>query len=94
MRLQPHTVTRFRELLNDLDPAGRAFVFGSRLDNQRRGGDIDIFLEASRHIDLKSILTLENRLSAVCDESVDLLVKNPGQPDQPIHLIARQGVPL
>jgi predicted nucleotidyltransferase len=94
MRLNPKDVATFQEMLRETDPAGRAFLFGSRVDDRRRGGDIDIYLEASRHIDIRTALALEYRLTSVCDEKVDLLVKNPGQADQPIHVIARQGIPL
>jgi predicted nucleotidyltransferase len=94
MRLNPKDLTAFRELLRATDPAGRAFLFGSRVNDARRGGDIDIYLEASQQIDLKTALALEYRMTSVCDEKVDLLIKNPGQPDQPIHVIARQGIPL
>jgi predicted nucleotidyltransferase len=94
MRLLPNAIFRFRQLLRETDPAGKIFLFGSRIDDRRRGGDIDIFMETSRHLDLKTVLSLENRLAAVCDEHVDLLIKNPGQSEQPIHFIARQGIPL
>jgi uncharacterized protein len=94
MRLSTRELRVLKEELHAVDPAGRVFLFGSRLDDARRGGDIDIYFEPARPIDLKSALALEYRLASRCGEKVDLLIKNPGQPDQPIHEIARRGMLL
>ena len=69
-------------------------LFGSRVDDSKKGGDIDLFFESSITLDLKHKLALEYRLSAECDTKVDLLVKNPGQEENAIFEIARSGAPL
>lgn len=94
MRLNHAELDAIRATLRAVDPAGRIFLYGSRADDARRGGDIDVFLDASRPIDLKTALTTQVLLSAACDTKVDLLVKSPGEEDMPIHQIARRGVPL
>ncbi len=94
MRLNHSELDAIRATLRAVDTAGRVFLYGSRADDTRRGGDIDIFLEASRPIDLKTTLTTQHLLTAACDTRVDLLVKSPGDEDMPIHQIARRGVPL
>ncbi|MBL8336309.1 MAG: nucleotidyltransferase domain-containing protein [Rhodoferax sp.] len=94
MRLNSAELDAIRALLRAVDPAGRIYLYGSRVDDARRGGDIDLFLEASRAIDLKTALTTQHLLTAACDTKVDLLVKSPGEGDLPIHQIARRGVQL
>lgn len=94
MRLNANELKAIRDTLYAVDRHGRVYLFGSRADDQRRGGDIDVFLEATKSIDLKTSLTLQYRLSLACDTKVDLLVKSPGDEDMPIHQIARQGIPL
>ena len=95
MRLSPTEHQALRTLLGELDPAGRIYLFGSRTDDARRGGDIDIYLQASRPIDLKTRLLTQYRLEAACDTRVDLTIQNPGQAPEPIHLIAQeQGILL
>ena len=95
MRLNSTELHAVRAILGALDPAGRIYLYGSRVDDERRGGDIDVFLQASRPIDLKSQLCTQYHLELACDTHVDLLVKNPEQPAQPIHQIAiEQGVLL
>ena len=94
MRLHPAELDAIRTTLGALDPLGRIYLYGSRADDARRGGDIDLFLEASRPIDLKTVLSTQYRLSSACDTKVDLLIKSPDGADMPIHQIARQGIQL
>ena len=94
MRLNTSELSAIRATLGALDPQGRIYLYGSRADDTRRGGDIDIFLEASQAIDLKTALTLQYRLSSACDTKVDLLIKTPEQNEMPIHRIARGGIRL
>ncbi len=88
MRLDPKELHALRTIVGELDPAGQLYLYGSRVDDTRRGGDIDLYLKASRPIDLKTRLRTQYRLQQACNIYVDLLVKNPAQPDQPIHQIA------
>ena len=94
MRLSPHELDAVRRTLYGADPNGRVWVYGCGSGDSRRGGDIDLYLEASRPIDLKTILAIEYRLTSLCDAKVDLLIRRAGEVEQPIHVIARQGVPL
>lgn len=70
------------------------WLFGSRVDDTRRGGDVDLYIESTQKNTLMSELrckiTLEDRL----DLHVDLTVKEPGK-DKPIYQLAKiQGVQL
>lgn len=95
MRLSTAELQSVRSILGALDPTGRIYLYGSRTDDKRRGGDIDVYLQASRPIDLKTQLGTQYRLELACDTRVDLLVKNPEQAMQPIHQIAvEQGILL
>lgn len=95
MRLNPTELNAVHAILGELDPAGRVYLYGSRALDSRRGGDIDIYLQASRPIDLKTRLRTQYRLQQACNTKVDLLVKNPQQLSLPIHQIAvEQGVLL
>jgi predicted nucleotidyltransferase len=94
MRLTPDELTAVRQTLLETDREARLWLFGSRADDTRRGGDIDLHLEPSRPLSLKASLLLEFRLQTLCGAKVDLVVRNPGQPELPIHRIARQGVRL
>ncbi|MDH4199610.1 MAG: nucleotidyltransferase domain-containing protein [Spirochaetia bacterium] len=94
MRLTEHEIQVVRSVLHGADPSGKIYLYGSRTDDLKRGGDIDIFFEPSRQLDIKTRLNLEYRLSRLCDTKVDLMVKNPEQGNEVIFDIARKGRPL
>ena len=95
MRLTNFEFNALRTIIGELDPSGSIYLYGSRTDDSRRGGDIDVFLQASRVIDMKTRLRTQYRLEQACNTHVDLLVKNPQQPMQAIHQIAiEQGILL
>lgn len=79
-------------------PAARARLFGSRVDDHQRGGDIDLLVELPRSgLDLLALsLKLGARLErALGGRKVDVLVVDPDTPPASILDVARkQGVLL
>jgi len=65
----------------------RVWLFGSRTDDRRRGGDVDLYIEPE-HSDLIAELRCKAQLEEALDLHVDLVVRRPG-PDRPIEKIAR-----
>lgn len=84
-------VARLRECFG-LDSA--VWLFGSRVDDRRRGGDVDLYVEAEREPDggrVRAEIAAAVDLEAVFDGvSVDLLVRYPGDRERPIHRLAKQ----
>lgn len=94
MRLTSAEVNVIKGVISKSDPDGKVYLFGSRVDDNRKGGDIDIFLEASKQIDFKEKLLLQHRLISACDTKVDFVVQNPNDHEEIIHTIAKMGVRL
>lgn len=76
------------------------WIFGSRVDDQKRGGDIDLYLETSLHL-AKDIVEAEIRLlvelkSKLGDQKIDLVINRIDSPEnQLIHQVAkRTGIKL
>ncbi|MFA7238474.1 MAG: nucleotidyltransferase domain-containing protein [Sulfuricellaceae bacterium] len=70
------------------------WLFGSRVDDARRGGDIDLYVETARASTLVSVLQCKIALEEGLDLHVDLVVKEPGK-NKPIYQIAKkQGIQL
>lgn len=94
MRLTPDQVRQIRECIREaFGDDSRTWLFGSRTDDTRRGGDVDLYVE-SEHSSLRAELLCRSRLQDLLDLDVDLIVSRPGHP-QPIHHIAREsGLPL
>ncbi len=87
------------EIRRTFGTRSRIWLFGSRADDHARGGDVDLYVEAEmlpragRALEkLDAVVALERIFD---DQSVDLIVRYSGDPEQPIHRIARSsGVPL
>lgn len=65
-----------------------AYLFGSRLDDAERGGDIDILVETPTHADYRHRALALAQLEDLLELPVDLIVKDPADPERPIHRIA------
>lgn len=96
MRLNAGEITSIRRVVAEVfgdDATVR--LFGSRVDDGKRGGDVDLYVEPARSDGLfdKRIACLA-KLEALLPYPVDLVVHEPGR-DLPIYRIARmQGVTL
>jgi predicted nucleotidyltransferase len=70
------------------------WLFGSRVDDARRGGDVDLYVETTQTSTLLSALRCKIALEDILDLHVDLVVKEQGK-YKPIYQIAKkQGVQL
>ena len=93
MRLTPVQIDTIKNILSRYDPQGQVILFGSRTQDQLKGGDIDLFIQTSQPISLKQQMQANWQLEVALDTRVDLLLCNPGESEEPIHTIAkRQGV--
>lgn len=74
-------------------PGTRVYLFGSRTDDDQRGGDIDLLIETDE--------PLRNRTSAAArfaarlqlrmgDRRIDVLIVDPRTERQPIHHTAKE----
>lgn len=83
------------ELFGD---AARVKLFGSRLDDNARGGDIDLLVELNQQVAEPAVMAA--RLSArlmyrLGGRKVDVVLKAPNLPILPIHEVAsREGVAI
>ncbi|MDE2147331.1 MAG: nucleotidyltransferase domain-containing protein [Burkholderiales bacterium] len=73
-------------------PSARVRLFGSRLDDRLRGGDIDLLVELDQPVDRPVLLgaDLGARLQqALGDRRIDVVLVAPNVAEQPIHRVAR-----
>jgi uncharacterized protein len=95
MRLTPDQAQTIRERIRGcMGPHARIWLFGSRTDDHRRGGDVDLYVEPETAPALDTALLCRSALADALDLNVDLIVQQPGR-DLPIYRIAKQkGVAL
>jgi predicted nucleotidyltransferase len=94
MRLSPEEQTAIKSLVLKACHAQALYLYGSRVDDTRKGGDIDLFLEPTTALALEEQLQLQYQLISACDTQIDLLVKNPSKTETPFFSLARQGIRL
>lgn len=95
MRLSPAQIDTIRKAARqNFGADALIWLFGSRVDDSRRGGDIDLYVESTHRDTLMPALRCKISLEDSLDLSVDLIVKEPGK-DKPIYSLAKsQGVRL
>jgi len=95
MRLTVAQINMIRNTIwKILGSASLIWLFGSRVDDTRRGGDVDIYVEPGQEKQLMSILKCKVALEEGLDLHVDLIVKESGK-EKPIYQLAKsQGVQL
>jgi predicted nucleotidyltransferase len=87
MRLTPEQTRIIKTAVaRELEPHARIWLFGSRVDDDRRGGDIDLYVE-TRDADLLRELRCKIAIEEAVDLHVDLVIAPPGD-DRPISRIA------
>ena len=94
MRLSQHSREIIRAITREVFGEGaRVRVFGSRVDDEARGGDIDLLVELPapdpqrNRKALTMVARLQQRLG---DQHFDVLVVDPTTEQRPIHRQARQ----
>jgi len=95
MRLTTSQIETIRQAARQSFGAdARLWLFGSRVDDAKRGGDVDLYVEPTQGNTLLSTLRCKISLEDSLDLHVDLIVKEPGK-DKPIYQLAKtQGVQL
>ena len=95
MRLTPEQAQAIRERIRiHMGKQARIWLFGSRTNDSRLGGDVDLHVEPETAPDLTTRLRCRGELADALDLNVDLIVQQPGR-DLPIYRIAKSsGVPL
>lgn len=99
MRLTAQQIADIRAIVTEL-AGGEATVrlFGSRLDDAAKGGDVDLLVEVPHPVEAPAPLAarIAGRVSRALDgRKVDVVLAAPNLLSLPIHEVARrQGVAL
>ncbi len=99
MRLSRDEVAAIKRLVAETyGPGAVVRLFGSQLDDRRKGGDVDLLVEveAEQPLELWPELRLARALEdALGGRKVDLIVHRAGEPEGPFVRIAKwEGVVL
>ncbi|MDS4068015.1 MAG: nucleotidyltransferase domain-containing protein [Candidatus Competibacter sp.] len=97
MRLRPHEIQAIEQAAKEVFPPGTdVYLFGSRLDDHARGGDIDLLVEPQTPWSPRQIVDQRTRFVArlyrlLGEQRIDVLIAPAAVPDpRPIVEQARQ----
>lgn len=92
MRLRPQDITALRTAIYNVAPDTTAIrLFGSRLDDNARGGDVDLMVDVENPVDNPGVLSARLAVStsrAISNRKVDILLRAPNLMNYAIHQIA------
>lgn len=92
MRLTAKEVVDIKQVAKDCFGTGtKVFLFGSRTDNNKKGGDIDLYIEtfAKENLFDKKVKMLRMLYERLGEQKIDIVVNNYTTPLY-IHEVARK----
>lgn len=94
MRLTPEQVDAIKQTAHAvLGACARVTLFGSRVDDSKKGGDIDLLFETDQLLDNR-VATIGAIYVALIrklgDRKIDILIQDPATPPAPVLAIAKQ----
>ena len=96
MRLSKQTIMILKESILNFTKDPKIILFGSRVDDTKKGGDIDILVETQENIDIRTQI----KILAQCEvkgieRKIDMIFKTPFTKEQPIFKTAiKEGIVL
>lgn len=90
MRLNAQEVRAIREEVRVLDPEAEVFLYGSRVEDTGRGGDIDLLVISDR-LGFRELLRLRRGiLDRIGWQQLDLTLRRRDQLEDPLARVARE----
>jgi len=74
MRLDKHEIQSIKQTFIDVFENGCIYLFGSRVDDKRKGGDIDLFIESTNSNLINKIKFLAILKEKIGDQKIDVII--------------------
>ena len=92
MRITPQQALQIKQTIHQVfGEQASVWLFGSRVDDQARGGDVDLFVKTSMPLDNPAVLAAKAAVAVMKlqqGRKVDVVVQAPNSTPQPIFDIA------
>lgn len=94
MRLSKEEIATLKGALEKLDNEAKLYLFGSRTDDSRRGGDIDLLI-VSRKLDKRRVRMLRRAFfERFGEQKVDIIVDDGKMDDPFVKRVFSQAIRL
>jgi len=81
------------DAVKNVDPVARLWLFGSRTDDNKKGGDIDIGILSSKVDVMEEIEIRQKICDIIGEQKIDIVVSKDGQQAFFKHVVTK-GIPL
>ncbi len=93
MRLKDEEKRVILQAIHSIDPNAKVYLFGSRVDDSGKGGDIDLLVFSRKISYGDKLVVKKNIFSTIDEQKIDLIVtKDGGEPF--VQMVLEQGVQL
>ena len=79
MRLTEHEKNTIIEAIKAIDPDAKVWLFGSRADDKKKGGDIDIGILSSKIDVMGEIEIRQKTCDKIGEQKIDIVVSKNGK---------------
>ena len=96
MRISSESISIIKKVTKTLYPDESIMLFGSRADDRKKGGDIDLFIKAKKQYSLQNKLNFLAKLEKKdIKRKVDLVIENPNSEEKLIYqTVKKHGIKL
>jgi uncharacterized protein len=74
MRLKDFEVVAIKDTVYEFDPEAKIYLFGSRADDMKRGGDIDLFILSKKITDRERRKIKIKLYDKIGEQKIDMIV--------------------
>ena len=89
MRITEHEKNVIIEAVKSVDPTAQVWLFGSRTDDNKKGGDIDIGILSSKVDVMEEIEIRQKICDKIGEQKIDLVVSKDGQQAFFSHIVTK-----
>jgi len=91
MRLTKNAASSILHIVSQTCGDTEVWLFGSLVDDHKKGGDIDLYIESETEIQMMEQLRLMSKLQrALGFRKIDLIIRTPNSPERPIFQTAKK----
>ena len=92
LRLRKEEIKTIKTLITQNLGECEIYIFGSRTDLNKKGGDVDIYIIPKNRVKFEQKLRLATELEDALLRPVDLIISS--NPNRPIEIEAKKGVKI
>lgn len=95
MRLEEFEIQSIKGSIKKYLPDAEIYLYGSRVDDSKRGGDIDLLIYVDQEVDFQIKSTIYwDICELIGEQKIDMLFTNKGTPNSFVQLISSEAVLL